>query len=166
MNRKNFLILFTSVFSLLLIISVVLMKTGVLVKEQEWKLIEVIEEDRYVNRTEPLVVESLISGRIIEYPTREKVVTIDLTEEDAQEIVNLLSNTKVKRTSKKIQPDVKTYYISLNNNGYTMPYQINVSLKLQLNEEESGMIFDTVETYETEDLKIYYKLIELFEKNQ
>ena len=166
MNRKNFLILFTSVFSLLLIISVVLMKTGVLVKEQEWKLIEVIEEDRYVNRTEPLVVESLISGRIIEYPTREKVVTIDLTEEDAQEIVNLLSNTKVKRTSKKIQPDVKTYYISLNNNGYTMPYQINVSLKLQLNEEESGMIFDSVETYETEDLKIYYKLIELFEENQ
>ena len=166
MNRKNFLILFTSVFSLLLIISVVLMKTGVLVKEQEWKLIEVIEEDRYVNRTEPLVVESLISGRIIEYPTREEVVTIDLTEEDAQEIVNLLSNTKVKRTSKKIQPDVKTYYISLNNNGYTMPYQINVSLKLQLNEEESGMIFDSVETYETEDLKIYYKLIELFEENQ
>ena len=165
MNRKNFLILFTSVFSLLLIISVGLMKTGVLVKERT--LIEVIEEDRYFNGTEPpLVVESLISGRIIEYPAWEEIVKVELTEEDAKEIVNLLSNTKVKRTSKEIQPEVTTYYIHLNNNGYTMPYQIDVSLTFQLNEEKNAMIFRPIygDEYETEDLTLYNKLNEIIEK--
>ena len=46
-----------------------------------------------------------------------------------------------------------------------MPYQIDVTLTLQLNEEENAMLFEFgSEGYVTADLTIYKKLNELIEK--
>ncbi len=169
MNRKIFLILFTSVFSLLLIITIVLIKTGQLTNEQT--VMELVEKDGSFKRSEPLVVESLISGSITVRPTGfyddyEDSVIVDLTQADAKEIVNLLSNTTVKRTVETEQENGQLYYIHLNNNGYTMPYQIDVALTLQLNEDENALIYQSEQGgYVTEDLTIYKKLNEIIEKN-
>ena len=165
MNRKTFLILFGSVFSLLIIISIVLIKTGLLMNERT--VIDVVEENGDFKVGEPLVVESLISGRISKITTRyEDAVVVELTEADAKEIVNLLTHTKVNRTAETPQSDREMFYINLNNNGYTMPYQIDVSLTFQLNEEENAMIFQPLfgVEYETEDLTLYNKLNEIIEK--
>lgn len=169
MNRKTFLILFTSVFSIVVIISIVLIKTGVLMNERT--VIGVIEENGDFRVGEPLVVESLISGSISKSTTSFSLygddVWVELTEADAKELVKLLENTKVNRTVETLRVDTETFNIHLNNNGYTMPYQIDVFLTLQLNEEANGVIFDTGygEDYVTEDLKLFNKLNDILEKN-
>ena len=167
MKRKTFLILFTSVFSLLLIISIVLIKTGQFTNERT--VMDLVEKHGYFKRSEPLVVESLVSGWITESSTRLSngdEVTIELTKEDTKELVNLLTRTKAKRTVETFRGEGETFYIRLNNNGYTMPYQLDLALTLQLNEEEKGLIFEPeyAEGYVTEDLSIYTKITELIEK--
>ena len=168
MNRKTFLIVFTSVFSLLIIISIVLIKTGQLTNERT--VMELVEKHGYFKKSEPLVVESLVSGSITKGTTRyfdyENDIRINLTKADTKELVNLLSRTNVKRTVETFRGEEETFSIHFNNNGYTMPYQIDVSLTLQLNEEEDAMIFQPGYEYGyvTEDLTIYKKLNELIEK--
>lgn len=169
MKRKTFLILFTSVFSLLLISAIVLLKNGLLTNEQT--VMELVEKHGYFKKSEPLVVESLVTGTIIKSTTSfynyENPISIKLSKEDTKELVNLLSQTKIKRTVETFLGEGETYYIHLNNNGYTMPYQIDVSLTLQLNEEGNALIFGAgyEGEYVTEDLTIYYKLNEFIEKN-
>lgn len=168
MNRKTFLILFTSVFSLLIIISIVLIKTGQFTNERT--VMDLVEKHGYFKRSEPLVVESLVSGWITKGTTshfnNENDIEINLTKADTKELVNLLSHTKAKRTVETFRGEEETFYIRLNNNGYTMPYQLDVALTLQLNEEENGLIFEPeyAEGYVTEDLAIYTKITELIEK--
>ena len=167
MNRKTFLILFTSVFSLLLISAIVLLKNGLLTNEQT--VMELVEKNGYFKKSEPLVVESLVTGTIIKSTTSfyyyENPISIKLSKEDTKELVYLLSQTKIKRTVETFRGEGETYFIHLNNNGYTMPYQIDVTLTLQLNEEENAMLFESgSDGYVTADLTIYKKLNELIEK--
>ena len=166
MNRKTFLILFTSVFCLLLISSTILIKTGQFTNERT--IMDLAEEHGYFKRLEPLVVESLVTGSITKSTSRfadfEDEVRIELTKEDTKELVNLLSRTKAKRTIETLREEGETFNIHLNNNGYTMPYQLDVALTLQLNEEENAMIVGYADGYITEDLTIYKKLNELIEK--
>ena len=136
----------------------------------ERTVIDVVEENGDFKVGQPFVVESLISGRISKSTTKFSLyksdVMVELTEADAKEIVNLLTQTKVNRTAETYRLNGETFNLHLNNNGYTMPYQIDVSLTFQLNEEENAMIFEPLfgDKYETEDLRLYNKLNEIIEK--
>jgi hypothetical protein len=144
------------------------MKTGHFTNERT--VMELMEEYGDFKKWEPLVVESLVTGSITKstsiFFNFEDEVRIELTKEDTKELVNLLSRTKAKRTIETLRDEGETFNIRLNNTGYTMPYQLDVALTLQLNEEENAMIFVPryAEGYITEDLTIYKKINELIEK--
>lgn len=129
---------------------------------------EVAENSTYFEEGKPFVAESIVSGYLT-FRNHETDAGVALSSSDAQEIIALLATTKVRKTNKtfKVDRSQGEYMLSLDNNGYTMSYDVKISLFFQ-KDKDSNEVFIMADfsesNYLTEDLSIYNKLVEMLEK--
>lgn len=135
---------------------------------EETTLMEVADNSTHFEEVKPFLVESIVSGFMT---FREKDVDerVELSKSEAQEMINLLATTKVRKTNKILKnEDIHGLYtLSLDNNGYTMSYDVEVFLMFQKNNDSNEVLIITDfsdSVYRTEDLSIYNKLVEIMEK--
>ncbi|MEK4532137.1 hypothetical protein [Solibacillus sp. FSL K6-1554] len=120
----------------------------------------------YFEEDEPFLAESLVSG-IMSYRLKKEHGGADILESDAQELIELLSTTKVKKTSKSIEStESKVYMIALDNSEVDMSYDLLVNFSMQKNKDDKVLITaDYVEgTYEMENSNFYIKVVEIIKE--
>lgn len=135
---------------------------------EETTLMEVADNSTHFEEVKPFLAESIVSGFMT---FREKDVDerVELSKSEAQEMINLLATTKVRKTNKILKnEDIHGLYtLSLDNNGYTMSYDVEVFLMFQKNNGSNEVLIITDfsdSVYRTEDLSIYNKFVEIMEK--
>ena len=134
---------------------------------KETTLIEEAKNSTYFDEDKPFLAESFISG-FMSYRYKEDEAGTEISESDAQKIINLLTTAKVKKTSKSIADvDSGGYILALDNNGYTMSYDLAIEFSMKKNKETNEILImsnysDSV--YVMEDSNFYNHLVKLLKK--
>ncbi|AWE08804.1 hypothetical protein DCE79_16210 [Lysinibacillus sp. 2017] len=134
--------------------------------QEETTLLEVAKNSTYFEEDKPFLAESIISGYMT-YRYKEESAGTEISESDAQDIIDLLATTKVKKTLKSIADvDSGMYILALDNNGYTMSYDLAIDFLLKENKDNEILITTNYsdEVYILEDSNFYNKLVEILKK--
>lgn len=134
---------------------------GTIILFEETTLIEEAKSSTYFEEDEPYIAESLISGRLTFRDQGQKVDVI-LSEAKAQDIINELATTEIRRTLKQIKNDnAEQYVIALDNDGYQMSYDLHINYLLSKNKETNEFLIRanfSEWNYIVEDASLYNKL--------
>ena len=133
---------------------------------KETTLIEKAKNSSYFEEDKPFLAESLVSGNM-SYRFKSENGGAEIFESDAQELIELLSTTKVKKTFKSIEStEAKVYMIALDNSEVDMSYDLVVNFSMQKNKDDKVLITaDYVDgTYVMENENFYNKIIEILIK--
>ena len=166
-SKKTRAIFIVTIVVLVLVASLFVINSRGDSNAKENTLIDVAKNSSFFEEDKPFVFESLISGRIS--LKSENSQFAKLSESSAKELANVLNTSTVKESNKSLKSKgYPTYMIVLNNENYTMSYDLEIFFMMQKDEETNEVLINADFAdgiYVTDDLSIYDKVIELIEKD-